>query len=49
MRLFLLMATGAPQIDLADARVIGGVNYLAASGMIAPARVATILSGAPPI
>ena len=48
VKLFNLMATGAPQIDLTDARVAGGVNYLAMIGLITPARATTILAGIPP-
>lgn len=48
VRRFLLMATGAEQIDLTDARVIGGVNYLANLKLIDPGRVAVILAGSPP-
>ena len=35
---FLLL--GSASLDLADARVVGGVTYLGAVGLIAPARVA---------
>ena len=48
VRLFNLMAAGAPSIDLDNPQVIGGVLYLAGLGLIAPARVPVILSGALP-
>lgn len=46
--LFMDEATGATAIDLTDARVIAGVNFLASLNLIAASRVATILSGAAP-
>ena len=45
VRIFIMMATGASQIDLTDDRVITGVNYLASIGLIAAPRVARVLSG----
>lgn len=48
VKLFLLMATGAGALDLGNPEVVSGVNYLASLGLIAAARVAVILSGAPP-
>ena len=48
VRLFLLMATGAGALDLGNPEVVAGVNYLASLNLIAAARVAAILSGAPP-
>ena len=47
VKLFLLMATGAGALDLSNPEVVAGVNYLASLNLIAAARVATILSGAP--
>ena len=46
-RLFVMMATGAPQIDLTNPEVAAGVNYLASINLITSARAATILSGLP--
>lgn len=54
-KLFLLMASGAGTIQLDNPEVIAGVGYLAATststppgpGLIAPARVARILSNTP--
>ena len=46
-RLFVMMATGAGSLDLANPEVVSGINYLAAIGLIASARAATILTGAP--
>jgi hypothetical protein len=48
VRLFVLMADGAGTLDLTNPQVVAGVNYLASVQLIAAARVATILSGAPP-
>lgn len=48
VKLFLLMATGAGALDLGNPEVVAGVDYLASLNLIAVARVATILSGAPP-
>jgi hypothetical protein len=48
VRLFNLMAAGAPSIDLDNPQVVGGVEFLAGLGLIAGDRVAVILSGAPP-
>jgi hypothetical protein len=48
VKLFLLMATGAGALDLGNPEVVSGVDYLASLNLIAAARVATILSGAPP-
>lgn len=49
VKLFVLRASGAGMISLGDARVIGGVNYLAGIGLIAPARAAAILANQPPV
>ena len=46
-RLFVMMATGAGSLDLANPEVVSGINYLAAIGLITSARAATILTGAP--
>lgn len=48
VKLFNLMAAGAPSIDLSDPQVVMGVGYLAQGGLIAADRIAVILSGAPP-
>jgi hypothetical protein len=48
VELFVMMATGAGSIDLLNPEVIAGINYLASANLVASARVATILSGAPP-
>ncbi|MDE3176679.1 MAG: hypothetical protein KGM15_11315 [Pseudomonadota bacterium] len=47
-RLFVLMASGAGEVDLGNTEVINGVNYLASIGLITSARASTILTGAPP-
>ena len=50
-KLFMLMATGSGGLQLSNAEVITGVNYLAATpspALIAPARVAQILAGTSP-
>jgi hypothetical protein len=49
VKLFLLMATGAGVLDLQNPEVVAGVSYLASLNLIAAPRVATILSGAPPL
>ena len=49
VKLFLLMATGAGALDLTNPEVVGGVDYLASINLIAAARAAAILSGAPPV
>lgn len=48
VRVFVVMASGAGSIDLANPQVSGGVNYLASLNLIAPARVAVVLAGMPP-
>lgn len=48
VRVFVVMASGAGAIDLDNPQVSGGVQYLAALGLIAPARVAAVLAGMPP-
>lgn len=42
---FMLMLTVTQQVDLNNAVVQGGIQYLAAVGLIAPERVAQILAG----
>lgn len=48
VRLFLLMASGAGQIELAVPEVASDVNYLASAGLIASGRPAQILANQPP-
>jgi hypothetical protein len=48
VRLFVLMASGAGSLDLANPLVVAGVNYLASTTLVSPSRVAAILAGAPP-
>lgn len=48
VKLFLLMATGAVAIDLDDPRVQAALGRLVAINLLAPAREAQILAGAPP-
>jgi hypothetical protein len=48
VKAFNLMAAGAPQIDLADPRVVAGIGYLASISIVSPARVAAILAGQAP-
>ena len=48
VRIFNLMAAGAPAIDLDNAQVTQGVQYLAATKLITSARATIILSGAAP-
>lgn len=48
VKLFVMMATGQPHIEMDNASVVSGVNYLASSGVIQQARVATILAASPP-
>jgi len=48
VKLFVLMASGAGDVNLTDPIVVGGVNYLASKSVITSARATTILSGAPP-
>ena len=48
-KLFLLMASGAGMIQLNNAQVIAGVNYLASGpGLITNAEAARILAGQAP-
>jgi hypothetical protein len=47
-RVFLAMAEGSGTISLTDPIVSSGVAYLASINLIAAARVATVLGGAPP-
>jgi hypothetical protein len=48
VRLLILMADGAAALDLSNAQVVAGVNRLVTLQLISAARMATILSGAPP-
>jgi hypothetical protein len=48
VKLFILMASGAGQIDLSNAEVIQGVNYIASLNIVTSARVAQILAGHAP-
>jgi hypothetical protein len=45
---FLAISTGSEPVDLNGPRVQGGVNYLAGTGYIQPARVPQILAGQAP-
>ena len=45
---FTFMAAGSPILHLDDARVIGGVGYLASMGLVASGRIAAILAGTAP-
>jgi hypothetical protein len=49
VKLFVLQASGAGDIDLGDARVIRGVNYLAATGIITAGRASAILVNQAPV
>jgi hypothetical protein len=48
VRLFLLQASGAGEIDLSDPRVIAALDYLTKAGVLAPGRAAAILGAAAP-
>ncbi|HEY1944128.1 MAG TPA: hypothetical protein VGH40_18600 [Roseiarcus sp.] len=45
VKLFVIMASGAGTLDLTNAEVIAGVDYLASSGVITAAEATRILSG----
>ena len=45
VKLFLLMATGADGLDLGNAEVVAGIEYLASLGLITAARATEILAG----
>lgn len=47
IKLFLLMAAGAPSLQLNNAQVVGGVNYLVSNSIITAPRAAQILAGQP--
>jgi len=48
IKLFILMATGAGQIQLNNQEVISGVNYLVTSNIITSDRATAILANQPP-
>lgn len=48
VRLFRLMAAGAGALDLADARVVAGLDALVAAGLISAERKADVLAGRAP-
>jgi hypothetical protein len=48
VRLFVVMASGAGAIDLTNAEVVAGVNYLAGVGLITSAEATRILAGIAP-
>ncbi len=48
IKLFTLMAAGAGSLQLNNAEVIAGVNYLATAGVITSARATAILAGQAP-
>jgi hypothetical protein len=47
IKLFLLQATGAGEVNLGSPVVAGGLDYITALGVIAPGRKAMILANAP--
>lgn len=47
-KLFVMLATGAGTIDLTNAQVVQGVNYVASIGLITTERAAQVLAGQPP-
>ena len=47
-KLFIIMASGAGQIDLTNTEVVQGVNYVASIGIIQSSRVSQILAGQSP-
>lgn len=48
VKLFVIMAAGAGTIDLTNAEVIQGVEYLASTSVIASAEASRILAGISP-
>ena len=48
VKLFVIMASGAGTIDLTNAEVIQGVDYLASTNVITSAEATRILSGVAP-
>jgi hypothetical protein len=48
VKLFVVMASGAGAIDLTNAEVVAGVNYLAGVGLITSAETTRILAGIAP-
>jgi len=48
VKLFLLQASGAGEISLADARTIAALDALTAKGLLAAGRAASILARTPP-
>ena len=45
VKTFTLMAASSPSLDLTNAQVVTGIDYLASISLIQPARVADILAG----
>ena len=48
VKLFVMRATGAVNLDLSNPEVVGGVRYLASLGIITADRETSILAGVPP-